>query len=110
VSAVAQSVITIDARSAPYNTVGAAQGVGVRDEFAVRVAAITALAGAYKTTKGPFYILKEGQVFEFKATLNKSILDVFSGRESEVNSDSLPPNQALACLIRERHIRVPRQR
>jgi hypothetical protein len=30
-----------------------------------------------------------------KATLNKSLLALFSGRESEVNSDSLPPNQSL---------------
>jgi hypothetical protein len=45
-----------------------------------------------------------------KATLNKSILDVFSGREPEVNSDSLPPHQSLARLMRERHILVPRQR
>jgi hypothetical protein len=66
---------------------------------------------------------------KLKATLNKSILDVFSGREPEVNSDSLPPNQSLArlmtqhcvprpsgrlrrsaCGSRERHIPVPRQR
>jgi hypothetical protein len=33
----------------------------------------------------------------FKATLNKSLLlALFSGRESEVNSDSLPPSQSLA--------------
>jgi hypothetical protein len=31
-----------------------------------------------------------------KATLNKSFLALFSGRESEVNSDSLPPNPSLA--------------
>jgi hypothetical protein len=31
-----------------------------------------------------------------KTTLNKSLLALFSGRESEVNSDSLPPNQSLA--------------
>jgi hypothetical protein len=32
----------------------------------------------------------------FRATLNKSFLALFSGREPEVNSDSLPPNQSLA--------------
>jgi PhzF family phenazine biosynthesis protein len=32
---------------------------------------------------------------DLKATLNKSFVDLFSGRESEVNSDSRPPNQSL---------------
>jgi hypothetical protein len=31
-----------------------------------------------------------------KATLNKSLLALFSGRETEVNSDSLPPNPSRA--------------
>jgi hypothetical protein len=31
-----------------------------------------------------------------RATLNKFLLALFNGRESEVNSDSLPPNQSLA--------------
>jgi hypothetical protein len=65
-SAIAQTVITINVSNAPYSSVSAAQGVGVRDEFAVRVAAMSALAGKYKTLQGVFYTLKKGQIFEFK--------------------------------------------
>jgi hypothetical protein len=42
------------------------------------------------------YAKKELVRRSFKATLNKSLLALFSGRESEVNSDSLPPSPSLA--------------
>jgi hypothetical protein len=51
-------------------------------------------ASAYRTSPDPPRFTIETQ--KFKATLNKSLLALFSGRESEVNSDSLPPNQSLA--------------
>ena len=63
--ALAVSVITINASSAPYSTVPTASGVGVRDELAVRQAAMVALVGMYRTTH-PNDTVETGQIFEFK--------------------------------------------
>lgn len=63
--AFAAVVITINAGSAPYNTVDTASGVGVQDELAVRQAAMVALVGMYRTTH-PNDNVETGQIFEFK--------------------------------------------
>jgi hypothetical protein len=39
----------------------------------------------------------------------KTFVDLSNARESEMHSDSLPPNQALVRLIREQHIPVLQQ-
>lgn len=46
------AVVTIDSTSAPYSSVGAAQGVGRTDIPEVRQAGMLALVGMYRVTKG----------------------------------------------------------
>lgn len=51
-SAAIAATLSINAGAYPYNTVPAASGIGVSSEGELRVAALTALTGAYRTAHG----------------------------------------------------------
>ena len=94
--AMAQTTIpTIDATSAPYNSIDSLRGVGIASNSMVRAAALSSAAGAYRARYGIYALtkLKIGERFKMKYQDGTSETALVESQTSSLGAVPVPGTQ-----------------